>query len=159
MATMLSPPGLFSTTTGWPHLAGSRSANSRAPMSAPAPGPNGTMNLTVLVGQFCAVADSVGPMKSRTRMPTNRNQIQRMTFSDTRLSPAYKLSQSKQTLSIAVGDPLLVDRADRDLLQEGARPRHGLIGIVGRKHDPINAAEFKQQVEEGWPKVHSGERV
>src|ERR1700738_1115412 len=29
-------------------------ANSRAPISAPAPGPNGTMNLTTRVGQFCA---------------------------------------------------------------------------------------------------------
>src|SRR4051812_41079901 len=54
MAMMLSPPGLFSTTTGWPHLACSFSASSRAPISAPAPGPNGTMNFTARVGQFCA---------------------------------------------------------------------------------------------------------
>ena len=54
MATMLSPPGLFSITTGWPHFCCSLSANSRPPMSAPAPGPNGTMNFTVRVGQACA---------------------------------------------------------------------------------------------------------
>ena len=51
---MLSPPGLFSITTGWPHFCVSFSANSRAPMSAPAPGPNGTMNFTGRVGQFSA---------------------------------------------------------------------------------------------------------
>src|ERR1043166_5873982 len=56
MAMMLSPPGLFSTTTGWPHLACSFSASSRAPISAPAPGPNGTMNRTERVGQLCACA-------------------------------------------------------------------------------------------------------
>ena len=50
---MLSPPGLFSTTTGWPHFCDSFSENSRAPMSAPAPGPNGTMNFTARVGQAC----------------------------------------------------------------------------------------------------------
>ena len=48
---MLSPPGLFSITTGWPQFCDSFSANSRPPMSAPAPGPNGTMNFTVRVGQ------------------------------------------------------------------------------------------------------------
>ncbi len=53
---MLSPPGLFSITTGWPHFCVSFSANSRPPMSAPAPGPNGTMNFTGRVGQFCACA-------------------------------------------------------------------------------------------------------
>ena len=56
IATMLSPPGLFSITTGWPHFCVSFSANSRPPMSAPAPGPNGTMNFTGRVGQFCACA-------------------------------------------------------------------------------------------------------
>ena len=53
---MLSPPGLFSMITGWPHFCVSFSANSRPPMSAPAPGPNGTMNFTGRVGQFCACA-------------------------------------------------------------------------------------------------------
>ena len=53
---MLSPPGLFSITTGWPHFWVSFSANTRAPMSAPAPGPNGTMNFTGRVGQVSAPA-------------------------------------------------------------------------------------------------------
>ena len=34
---MPSPPGRFSTTTGFPHRAASRSANSRAAMSVPLP--------------------------------------------------------------------------------------------------------------------------
>jgi hypothetical protein len=53
---MLSPPGRFSTTTGWPQSGDSFSANSRAPMSAAAPGPNGTRNLTDRVGQAGACA-------------------------------------------------------------------------------------------------------
>ena len=59
IATMPSPPGWFSTTTGWPHFFASRSANSREPMSTPDPGPSGTMNLTVRVGQLCACAGAL----------------------------------------------------------------------------------------------------
>ena len=44
MATKPSPPGRFSTTTGWPHFAASFSAIRRAPMSAPEPGPSGRRN-------------------------------------------------------------------------------------------------------------------
>src|SRR4051794_35502821 len=62
---MLSPPGLFSITTGWPHFCVSFSANSRPPMSAPAPGPNGTMNFTVRVGQVCACAGATSGVASR----------------------------------------------------------------------------------------------
>ena len=52
MAMIASPPGLFSTTTGWPHLADSLSANTRAVMSTPEPGPSGMMNLTGRGGQL-----------------------------------------------------------------------------------------------------------
>ena len=52
----LSPPGLFSTTTDCPHFCDSRSANMRAVMSTPEPGPSGTMKRTVRVGQVCADA-------------------------------------------------------------------------------------------------------
>ncbi len=41
---MLSPPGRFSITTGLPQRCVSRSWIRRAPMSAPAPGPNGMMS-------------------------------------------------------------------------------------------------------------------
>jgi hypothetical protein len=58
IATKPSPPGRFSTTTAWPHFAASFSAISRAPMSAPAPGPSGRMTRTVRVGQFCAAEGS-----------------------------------------------------------------------------------------------------
>ena len=54
MAMMLSPPGRLSITTGWPHFFCSRSWISRAPMSAPAPGPNGMMKRTGRCGQLCA---------------------------------------------------------------------------------------------------------
>src|SRR4051794_28390991 len=50
---MPSAPGRFSTITGLPQRAGSRSATRRAPISAPAPGPNGTMNFTGRCGQLC----------------------------------------------------------------------------------------------------------
>src|SRR5689334_15674334 len=40
--------------TGWPHLVDSLSANSRAPMSTPLPGPSVTMKWTGRVGQFSA---------------------------------------------------------------------------------------------------------
>ena len=56
MATIASPPGLFSITTGLPHFAERRSAISRAPISTPEPGPSGRMNLTLRCGQFCACA-------------------------------------------------------------------------------------------------------
>ena len=52
IATKPSPPGRFSTTTGWPHFAASFSAISRAPMSAPEPGPSGRMMRTGRVGQI-----------------------------------------------------------------------------------------------------------
>ena len=50
---MLSPPGRFSITTGLPQRCESFSWISRAPMSAPAPGPNGMMNFTARCGQAC----------------------------------------------------------------------------------------------------------
>ena len=53
MPTMLSPPGLFSMTTDWPHFLVSRSARSRPPISVPLPGPSVRMKRTVRVGQAC----------------------------------------------------------------------------------------------------------
>src|SRR5476651_1802414 len=51
-----SPPGRFSTTTGWPHFCDSLSANTRAVISTPEPGPSGMMNLTERCGQTGACA-------------------------------------------------------------------------------------------------------
>ena len=53
MATMPSPPGLFSITTDWFHFLASRSTRSRAPMSVPLPGPSVRMKRTERVGQAC----------------------------------------------------------------------------------------------------------
>ena len=49
-------------------------------------------------------------------------------------------------------DARFVGGADRNLLQEGSGPGHRLIGVVRREHDPIDAAEFEQQVEKGLRK-------
>src|SRR5258707_11682740 len=51
---MPSPPGRFSTTTGWPQRADSLSAISRAPISTPLPGPRVTMNRTGRIGHVSA---------------------------------------------------------------------------------------------------------
>ena len=56
IATIASPPGLFSTTTGLPHFCDSLSAISRAPMSTPEPGPSGTMKRALRCGQAGVVA-------------------------------------------------------------------------------------------------------
>src|SRR6187551_528172 len=66
MATMPSPPGRFSTTTGCPHFAESLSANSRAPISTPLPGPSVMINLTGRLGQASAAelgCDSSGDIR------------------------------------------------------------------------------------------------
>src|SRR5262245_19576594 len=48
---MLPPaPGLFSTTTCWPHISDSRAPRMRAMPSMPPPGVNGTISLTTRVG-------------------------------------------------------------------------------------------------------------
>src|SRR5579871_918048 len=63
---MASPPGRFSTTTGLPQRAVSRSANSRAPISAPLPGPSGTMKRTLRWGQdVCAEAIGIAMRSER----------------------------------------------------------------------------------------------
>ena len=79
---MLSPPGLFSITTGWPHFCVSFSANSRPPMSAPAPGPNGTMNFTGRVGQLCACAGGsvASGVPSRAMAAASKDFIEDMAF-------------------------------------------------------------------------------
>ncbi|MBB4365825.1 hypothetical protein GGD65_006894 [Bradyrhizobium sp. CIR18] len=50
--TIASAPGLFSTTTGLPQRFASPSANSRALISLAEPAENGTISLTLRVGQL-----------------------------------------------------------------------------------------------------------
>src|SRR5713226_4100763 len=69
MATRPSPPGRFSTTTGWPQRLLNRSAIRRVPISIPLPGPSVTMNLTVRCGHVCA-ADGIAPKTSVARRAT-----------------------------------------------------------------------------------------
>src|SRR5215510_15510420 len=60
---MLPPaPGLFSTTTCWPHISESRAPTMRPIPSMPPPGVNGTTSLTKRVGQACGeVACAAAP--------------------------------------------------------------------------------------------------
>src|SRR5450756_936679 len=75
---MASPPGRFSTTTVWPHFAVSLSANSRAVISTPEPGPSGMMNLTTRCGQAGACADdNVEDSASATMRPMKANDDDR----------------------------------------------------------------------------------
>ena len=53
-------PTTFSTTTGWPSLAPSRSATKRAMMSGPVPGVKGTMIFTGWSGQAKAASITAG---------------------------------------------------------------------------------------------------
>ena len=49
-------PGLFSTTTGWPHFSASFGPMTRARMSMPVPGENGTTSVTGREGNACGKA-------------------------------------------------------------------------------------------------------
>ena len=79
MATIPSPPGRFSTTTGWPQRALSRSASSRAPISTPDPGPSGSRNFTVRCGQLCPSAAGAESMSgaSRPKLSSERRALHR----------------------------------------------------------------------------------
>src|ERR1700722_14795414 len=56
LATAPTAPGLFSMTTGWPQASLSFGAISRATISTPPPGANGTMTCTGRTGKSCACA-------------------------------------------------------------------------------------------------------
>src|SRR5689334_2705070 len=53
---MVEAPGLFSTTTGWPHILLRRSASGRASPSTPPPGGYGTISFTARDGKSWAAA-------------------------------------------------------------------------------------------------------
>jgi hypothetical protein len=68
---MPSPPGLVSTTTGWPSSCASGCVKMRAPSSAAPPGGKGTMKRIGLLG-YCAAAaadDSARTTPSTKRLP------------------------------------------------------------------------------------------
>src|SRR5262249_43714079 len=77
IATSPSPPGRFSTTTGWPQRLLRRSASSRVPISTPLPGPSVTRNFTGRCGQVCAgdgVAETTNA-SAAARMKTQRSRL------------------------------------------------------------------------------------
>jgi hypothetical protein len=102
MATMPSPPGRFSTTTGWPHFADSLSAMSRALISTPLPGPSGRMSFTARVGQLCAADGRADSANATTAMTEpSRSLTIRMTFPQ---GPA--LARPVLPIVIEGGDPV-----------------------------------------------------
>src|SRR5262249_39585172 len=141
MATIPSPPGRFSTTTGWPQRAFSRSANRRAPMSTPAPAPSGSRNLTGRSGQVgacCDVCAADGDVQS-TNGPRKLKAISkrcnlRMGFS--KLSwPTRRLAAALGSLRLQLDIRGLDDRPpflDLGLLEGAERGRRLLF--AGRDH-------------------------
>src|SRR5674476_1248600 len=69
IAVKASPPGRFSTITVCPQLADSLSANTRAVMSTPEPGPSGITNLTRRCGQVCVCADDGAAVDTSAAKP------------------------------------------------------------------------------------------
>ena len=57
-----------------------------------------------------------------------------------------------------MGDALFVCGAGREFIQEGARPRHRRVQVVGREHDPFHA-DLKHQVQECLDPVEAAESV
>src|SRR3954470_17726315 len=79
-ARMPSAPCRFSTTTGWPHFADSRSAKVRAVTSMPLPGPSGVIMRTLCCGQLgvCAqAADAIETARQQSR-PRLSSDIRRI---------------------------------------------------------------------------------
>src|ERR1039458_7116770 len=69
IAMKASPPGRFSTITVGPHLADSLSANTRAVMSTPEPGPSGITNLTGCCGQVGVCAGDGAALNTSAAKP------------------------------------------------------------------------------------------
>jgi hypothetical protein len=67
-------------------------------------------------------------------------------------------SNPKQPFRIAMRNPLPVAVADWRPIEKGAPLGHRLIGMVGRKHDAVDA-NLKQEFEERRQEVEAGERV
>src|ERR1017187_7863784 len=92
MATMPSPPGRFSTTTDWPQRADSLSANSRAPISTPLPGPSVTINRTGRFGHDCAAA-SAGMSAGRTSAAATSADSSHFVLTDILIGVPYPLER------------------------------------------------------------------
>src|SRR5436190_20403848 len=79
-AAMLPPaPGLFSTTTVWPHTSCRRLPTRRAVVSVEPPGVNGTTMRTVLAGQPAPFARE--DMIAGAAMPAAASETKRRRFS------------------------------------------------------------------------------
>src|SRR5712691_5289124 len=113
---MLPPaPSLFSTTTGWPRLAGRRSANRRAKTSLEPPGGNGTMKRIGRLGQVscarpapaCAPSTAASATKAHVRL----------------FSMAFSFAR------------------ETSRLERPARARTAYVGIVVREHAHVESLQ------------------
>src|SRR5579862_1807805 len=77
LATAPPAPGLFSMTTGWPHASLSFGAISRATISTPPPGANGTMTCTGRAGKSsaCARAATWAPKSAKANAALGQNRL------------------------------------------------------------------------------------
>src|SRR5262249_57265394 len=93
MANMPSPPGRFSTTIGCPQATDSLSANNRAPISTPLPGPSVMMKWTGRLGQVSAAADGQDSSGDSAKMVNAK--IQRA-FKGLLMAPPQPADHSKR---------------------------------------------------------------
>src|SRR5262249_41961902 len=135
MARIPSPPGRFSTTTGWPQRALSRSASSRAPISTPDPGPSGSKNLTVRCGQLCANAGGVHSINGASR-PKASSERRTMASCD------LQFADKRDIRTFPSIDRRAISNERRDCAPttnkvvpsiSGADPRHFAAQFMGRR--------------------------
>src|SRR5690242_1053787 len=69
-----------------------------------------------------------------------------------------RTSDSEDALGVQVRDFLSIGRADWELIEERARSRHRLVGMVRREHDSIDA-DFEKQIEKSGSEIEAAECV
>src|SRR5215475_10880192 len=136
MATRPSPPGRFSTTTGWPQRLLNRSPIIRVPISTPLPGPSVTMNLTARCGQVCAF-DGCAARTSTARQatPNARRCILSNGTSDVTIQGCRRAATRKQRLPIGIAHRFQLVNDSILRLKTLRAPRPGAGGDrAGLKH-------------------------
>src|SRR5262245_15145386 len=112
---MLPPaPGLFSTTTCWPHISESRAPTMRPIPSMPPPGVNGTTSLTKRTGQVCgevvACANAPRPPSADASVDaadirTSWRRVSMSAFSCGVLRAWRRVVRTRLSISITDADP------------------------------------------------------
>src|SRR5262249_41312082 len=110
---MLPPaPGLFSTTTCWPHISERRAPTMRPIPSMPPPGVNGTTSLTKRAGQACGkVACAAAPRPPSADASVDAAAIRTswrrasMSGSFCGVLPGREVVRTRLSISISDADP------------------------------------------------------